>query len=137
MYYFDNKFLKQYIDQKQQLKVFSDSEWYFVADTDDLADPVSCVAYDVYGQRHITDYRSIEKIKIGSRVITTDMLQQMMAGTSAEEEPTKKDSPKGEEEEPEEEPAEKEPELAHYDPYSIGREIIREFRKENRRGNKH
>ena len=146
MYYFDNTFLKQYIDQKIKLQVFVDSEWYSISNNRDLIDGVDGIGYDVYGKDHRFDYRDIEKIKVGQHIISIDMLQQMMV----EPKPVdldKKDAGKGgsskeaePEEEPMEEPEEEEPasggpkpELSHYDPYTIGRRIIKEYMKERNR----
>lgn len=151
MYYFDNRFLSQYVDQKVKLKVFVDSSWYDIATKKDLADPIDGIGYDVYGKDHRFDYRDIEKIKAGQNVINIDTLQKMMV----EPEPVKldkkspggkSDSGGGDEEMPEEEPMPEEPEeeeeepasggkkpeLSHYDPYMIGRRMIKELRRKSK-----
>lgn len=38
MYYFDNKYLAQYLDQRVKLSVYVDYEWLDVADKTDVTD---------------------------------------------------------------------------------------------------
>ena len=38
MYYFNNEFLKQYLQQNGKLKVFVNGLFYFIADENDLKD---------------------------------------------------------------------------------------------------
>lgn len=117
MYYFDNNLLKQYIDQNKTLKVFADGKWYSITDVEDVADPVNGVGYNEYGADFRFDYKDIEKVKTGQWIITLEKLQTMMTGKEPEGDKPKK------------EPAKKEPELAHYDPHQIGRDLIKEFRR--------
>ncbi len=127
MYYFDQKTLQQYLNQRVELKIFADDQWFDITNQNDLSDPVDGIGYDVYGQDHRFDYRDITQIKVGSRTFTLDQLQTHMTGKE-EEKPKPKSS---DEEEP---PKEKEPELAHYDPFMIGRQIVKEFRRTKKRG---
>jgi hypothetical protein len=131
MYYFDNKLLRQYIDQRKTLKVFVDSNWYDVADKSDLNDELDGISYDVYGQEHRFDYRDVTMIKVGEKTYTLEMLQAFMTQKPAEEKPEKKAAASDEEPAPpeEEEPPakEKEPELSHFSPvYDIGKILVKE-----------
>lgn len=128
MYYFDQKTLRQYLDQRVKLKVFVDDQWFDITNENDLSDSVVGIGYDVYGQDHRFDYRDITQIKVGSRTFTLDQLQTHMTGK--ENEKPKPKSSSGDDEEP---TKEKEPELAHYDPFMIGRKIVKEFRRTKKR----
>lgn len=131
MYYFDNKLLKGYIDQRKDLKVFDGKNWYSIADKSDLSDSIDCIGYDVYGGDHRFDYRDITMIKVGNQTYTLEMLQKFHTGEEPDKKPAKS-SPSEEEppkEEPEEKP-EKSPELAHFSRiYDIGHQLIREAKK--------
>lgn len=136
MYYFDSKFLSQYIDQKIKLQVFVDGEWFTIADQSDLTDPVSGNAYTEFGQVHRFDYRNIQQIKAGENVLSLDQLQAIKSGKPGtdEKEPAANADSGGEEEEiPEEEPSkEKEPDLSWYSPiYNVGRDLLRERKRNN------
>lgn len=145
MYYFDNKYLQQYIDQQVELWVFDGYQWREVADKYDLEDPIKGYGYDVNGRGSEFKYKQIEQIKVDNKLFTLDQLQAQFTGKSSEDEPKSKGGkePSGEDEEgpPLEEPvdkggSEKEPDLSHYSPvYNIGRDLIREWRV--RHANKH
>lgn len=115
MYYFDSKFLQQYIDQKIDLKVFTNGKWYSITSLNDLSDDINGIGYDEYGSDFRFDYRQIEKIQVGSNILTLDQLQTQMTGKEPE-----KEKPK---------PKEKEPEVSHYNPFIIGRSIFKKGRK--------
>lgn len=145
MYYFDNKYLQQYIDQQVELWVFDGYQWYEVADKYDLEDPIKGYGYDANGRGSEFKYKQIEQIKVDNKLFTLDQLQAQFTGKSSEDEPESKGDtePSGGDEEgpPMEEPAdeggpEKEPDLSHYSPvYNIGRDLIHEWRKQH--ANKH
>ncbi len=134
MYYFDNKLLAQYIDQKKKVKVFVDNSWYEIADQRDLEDPISGNGIDVYGAVHTFDFRDIQQIKVGEIVITLEMLQQQHGQQSNSEEKPKPPADDSEETPPDEEPPkkEKEPDLSWYSPmYDVGRNLIKERKMKN------
>jgi hypothetical protein len=136
MYYFDNRFLQQYLDQRKPLKVCVGSVWYDVADKGDLSDNLDGIGYDVYGKDHRFDYRDITQIKVGNQTYTLEQLQAFMTQKPEEEKEKKGSSnsePSPEEEPPVEEPEpkkEKEPELAHFSKvYDIGKMLVKEAGK--------
>lgn len=138
MYYFDNKLLQQYLDQKRKIKVFVDSNWYDIASQRDIQDGVSGYGTDRNGEVHTFDFRDIEKIMVGNLGITIDQLQTMKGSEPETKEkpetpPESEEEPMGDEELPEEEPSkEKEPDLSWYSPmFDIGRNLIKERRKMN------
>lgn len=148
MYFFDKEYLAQYVDQKVKLKVLYDGGWYSVTSQKDLDDDVELVAYDEYGASTYIDYREIEGIKALGRIITIDALQTIMTDEPPAEEEAKPeaeeeapvDEPMGGdeppvEEEPEEEESkpEKTPQKSNYDPYMIGRYILKEHERQNRK----
>lgn len=154
-YYFDRDFLLQYINQKVKTKVFVDGRFIDIADASDLEDELHGIGYDNRGNPKFFDYRSVEQVKAGNKLVTLDQLQKMQSQPTPEEpeeepeetepEETPEDMggeepipPEGEEsptpeEEPEEEPTGKQPQKAHYDPYMIGRKIIQESKKPRRK----
>lgn len=125
MYFFDNKYLQQYLDSKRPLKIYVDQTWYEITSMDELKDPVDGIASDEFGATHYFDYRDIEQVKIGNNTITQDMLQTQMTGKAPDDE--KESKPKDDSED-DEEPG---PELSHYDPYQIGKDLLKENRKRN------
>lgn len=140
MYYFDNKFLAQYVDQKIPLKVYANGDWYNIPSLKDLENKRLFVGYDEFGDGTTLDYRTIEKIKVGNHLFTIEQLNTQMGGTSADEKPEKEPSdaepPTDDtEEEPpaEEEPkpvGKKEPDLSHFSPaYDIGRQLMNELQR--------
>lgn len=129
MYYFDNKLLQGYIDQRKDLKAFDGQNWYSIADLSDLSDPITCIGYDVYGKDHRFDYRDITQIKVGNQTYTLEMLQKFQTGEEPEGGNKKPAKSSPSEEEPKEKP-EKEPELAHFSRvYDIGHQLIKEARR--------
>ena len=84
MYFFDNDFLGQYLDQDAELKVFVDGEYYTIAGHDDLDNPTYGVGYDVNGKPHTFDYRGIEQIKAAGQILTRDQLQSQISGEDPE-----------------------------------------------------
>ena len=135
MYYFDNKLLQGYIDQKRPLKVFGQDRWFSVADQNDLRDDLTCCAYDQYGKASYIDYRDITQIKVGPQTYNLEQLQAFMTQKPAEgkeSKPKAEPDAEGEEPMPDEEPAkEKEPDLSWFSPaYEIGRNLIQEKRKQ-------
>lgn len=138
MYYFDNKFLSQYLSQQMPVKVYSNYSWYEIADLQDLKDKVVGIGYDQFGGNHRFDYRDIEQVKIGNQpALDLKGLQDLLKG----EEPVPEKKVKsgtdlgGQEELPsEEQSGEKEPDLSWFAPaFDIGRNILSEFEKKQRR----
>ncbi len=135
MFYIDKVFIGQFLDQKMPVKVFSNEEWYEIADPRDLEDDITGIGYDVYGGDHRFDYRNIEQIKVGNRPpLDLEGLQAMKTGQKpTEEKPEKKDSedePMSDEEPASEEKPEKEPDLSWYSPaFDVGRKIIHEAKR--------
>ena len=147
-YYFDSKYLQQYLSQNAKLKVLVNGGWLDIADESDLRDESTGVGYDTSGKAHFIDYREIQSIKAAGRTVTLDQLNQEMSSQQSpeeeqpqdagEEEPTPDQggaedaeeepaSPDDEEEAPpEEETPKKGPQKASYDPYMIGRRILTE-----------
>lgn len=130
MYYFDNKTLQQYLDSGQSIEIYVNSDIYKVSSIDDVKNPKVGFCYDEFGEAHKFDYRSIEKIKIGSQYLTIDGLQKQKTG----EEPPEKDAPKkdsegGEDEVPDEEPkGGKGPDLSWFAPsFDVGRTLMNEL----------
>lgn len=131
MYYFDSKYLAQYIDQRVKLKVYVNSDWYELTDLSDVSDPRKGVGYSEYGEGTQFDYRAIKQIQVNNSIITLDQLQTQMTGKSSDSEkkPSGKSEESSEEEMPEEEPKpkEKEPDLSWFSPaYDLGRQLIKE-----------
>ena len=117
MIYFDAKLLRQYLDQKQKLMVYDDTNWYEVATMSDLSDDITGIAYTNIGQPKYIDYTNISKIKVGNRVYTLDQLQQRYDPTNAK---------------PDAEPKESEPELNQdwFSPiYDIGKRLLKEKKR--------
>lgn len=145
MYYFDNKYLAQYLDQRVKLSVYVDQDWLTLADKRDVSNPAKGVGYDVYGNAAQFDYRDIEQIRAGKTLVTVDMLQQQRgAQPQTTDEESKDDTEEtdvtdlgGEptiggaaEEEPATDSKEKETDLSWFAPaYDVGRQLIREFKK--------
>lgn len=159
-YYFDAKYLKKYIDQKMNPKVFVNGRFVTISDLSDLESEVTGVGYDEYGNPKLFQYRDIEKIKVGKETIDIDQLQTLAQqgpaepASGEEETPEDQEAPEGGEGptgggggpigggdtgQPEdleaepgpeggEEEVPEEPELAHYNPYQLGKELIREGR---------
>ena len=162
MYYFDNEYLKQYIDTGMKLKVYVDQDWLAITNMKDLKNSNKGTGYDEYGKASYFDYRNIQAIKAGTNVIDLEMLQKTMASEdepepNSQEEPEQKPEPKEEPmspdreptplEEPEEEPEEeapqgkgkptKQPQKTHYDPYMVGRMLLNEHaNRKLQRGNR-
>ena len=83
MYYFDNKYLKQYLETKQQLEVFVDKEWLSITDDSDIEDSKTGVGYNIYGKPHNFEYTSIESVKINNKILTIDRLNNFLDPESA------------------------------------------------------
>lgn len=138
MYYFDRKYLAQYVDQKIPLKVYANDDWYNVPSLKDLEGKRQFVGYDEFGDGTSIDYRLISKIKVGNHILTIEQLNTQMTGSPTDEkEPSKEKTAPPEEEPPtdEEEPKttdKKEPDLSHFSPaYDIGRQLMNELRRKN------
>lgn len=138
MYFFDKGILAQYLDQsspRMPLKVFSNNEWYTIAEPRDLEDDITGIGYDVYGGDHRFDYRDIQQIKVGNNPpLDLKGLQDMKAGQPAQPEAggekKSEDEPAEEDPNPDEEKPEKEPDLSWYSPaYDVGRKIIHEAKR--------
>lgn len=140
MYYFDRKYLAQYVDQKIPLKVYANGDWHNIPSLKDLEGNRQFVGYDEFGDGTIVDYRLISKIKVGNHILTIEQLNTQMNGSPPDDEKTEKEpaeEPPVEDEEPpaEEEPkptGKKEPDLSHFSPaYDIGRQLMNELRRKN------
>lgn len=154
MYYFDNKYLAQYLDQRMKLSVYVDYEWLDVADKTDVADKMQGTGYDAYGDASQFDYRDVEQIRVGKNVVTLDMLQQQMGGQAQGQDAEKStdtgttDSkpptddletdlaePTGDAGPSPEKEKEKETDLSWYAPaYEVGRKLMQEVKRQK---NKH
>lgn len=75
MYYFDNQYLKRFIDAGHELKVFVDGIYLTITNSIDVAEPTVGYGIDVDGELREFDYRYIEQIKFGDNIYTKDMLQ--------------------------------------------------------------
>ena len=94
MYYFNNEFLKQYLQQNGKLKVFVNRLFYFIADENDLKDTKHGTGYDENGKPFAFDYRDIELIKFGSNIsFSLDDLQKKLNADAPEETPTADEEP--------------------------------------------
>lgn len=140
MYYFDNRYLAQYIDQNVELKVYVDNNWYDLVELSDVSNPKKGVGFNEFGESKYFDYRAVKQIQVNGNIITLDQLQKQMTGKDTEKPPTKP-ATAGEEpsmEEPEEEPAKPEkpkkgPDLSWYSPiYDLGRQLLRENENRNK-----
>lgn len=137
MYYFDRKYLAQYVDQKIPLKVYANGDWHNIPSLKDLEGKRQFVGYDEFGDGTSIDYRLIAKIKVGNHILTIEQLNTQMTGTPEEEPKAKSDgeTPTEEESPAEEEPnptGKKEPDLSHFSPaYDIGRQLMNELRRKN------
>lgn len=144
MYYFDRKYLAQYVDQKIPLKVYASGDWHNIPSLKDLEGKRQFVGYDEFGDGTSIDYRLISKIKVGNHILTIEQLNTRMNGSSPDEKPEKEKTAPAEEEptsdDTEEPPAEeepkptgkKEPDLSHFSPaYDIGRQLMTELRRKN------
>lgn len=137
MYYFDRKYLAQYVDQKIPLKVYANGDWHNIPSLRDLEGNRQFVGYDEFGDGTSVDYRLITKIKVGNHILTIEQLNTQMTGTPKEEPKAKSDAetppkeePPSDEEEPK--PSKKEPDLSHFSPaYDIGRQLMNELRRKN------
>jgi predicted heme/steroid binding protein len=88
MYYFNNEFLKQYLQQNGKLKVFVNGVFYSIADENDLKDTKHGTGYDENGKPFTFDYRDIELIKFGSNIsFSLDDLQKKLNADAPEETP--------------------------------------------------
>jgi len=138
MYYFDNKFLQQYIDAGAKLQVYYNSEWYSITDLADLHNADEAVGYDEYGEPKSTiPYKQIELIMVNGSVYTRDQLQSMRTGEESADtsdnsdtgsKKTPDDEPEPEDEPEAEEKPSKKPDLSWYSPhYNLGRKILKEY----------
>ncbi len=137
MYYFDNEYLAQYIDQQVDLMVYANGKWYQVADRSDLIDPIEGVGYNEDGEGYKFKYKDIKELKVGDTYFTLDQLQSQRTGNDAMDDekssPAKKPDDGGEDKPDEEPDKEKEPELdlSHFSPvYDLGRDLINEYFKD-------
>lgn len=107
MVYFDNAFLRYYLNLDTDLKVFVDGGYLDIADAYDIANPNIGIGYTIYGTPVRFDYRDIEHIMFGNRTFTLDQLEKAYAPKDSkdakEEKPEDEEKPEGEEK-----PAEKE-----------------------------
>lgn len=100
MVYFDNAFLRHYLNLETDLKVFVNGGYLDIADAYDIADPNIGIGYTIYGTPVKFDYRDIEHIMIGNRTFDLDQLEKAYAPADKKEEKPKKDEKPAEEEKP-------------------------------------
>lgn len=84
MIIFDSEYLKQYIDLKAPLKVYSNHEWYTIPDLDSLESAEYAIGHDRNGKPAIINYPSIEKIEANGFAMDIDQLQQRASGEEPE-----------------------------------------------------
>lgn len=155
MFYFDNEFLKQYLELGYKLKVVYNGGVFTVPSEEDIMNPRKGLVYDEKGNSNTIDYRQIQAIYINDEYMNLDDLQKYIDSKTKDdtdvttkekpkEEPTKdaadtKDTaakpatptpPPTKDEEPKEEPTkDKKPENAGFiDIYSIGALLLKEKR---------
>jgi len=75
-YYFDNEYLKQYLESNQGLEVFVNKEFLTIADASDIENPRKGVGYNVDGKAQYFNYPAIESIKIDGITFTKEQLNQ-------------------------------------------------------------
>lgn len=104
MYYFDNEFLKGYLDIVPHITVYVNGQPYSISSKNDLADTQVGVASDEYGKAITFTYPQIQQVVAKGQTITIDQLQKVIKGQAKpqkrEEEPSKQgeeggESPKG------------------------------------------
>ncbi len=96
MYYFDNEYLTDYLDLGSELKVYTNGQWYTVADSTDLADPAHGTAYDIHGKSIQFDYKALEQIEADGKQMTIDQLQDILSGENGKEDEGEGDDAKSE-----------------------------------------
>ena len=85
MIIFDNEYLKQYLEQGVELKVFVKREWYTVTDITDVESAQYGLGIDVQGKPTTFRYNQIEQINADGNIMTIDQLQDKAAGTEPED----------------------------------------------------
>lgn len=85
MIIFDNEYLKQYLEQGVELKVFVNREWYAVTDITDVESSQYGLGIDVQGKPTTFRYSQIEQINADGNIMTIDQLQDKAAGTEPED----------------------------------------------------
>jgi len=85
MYYFDNEYLRDYLDLGSELKVYTNGQWYTVADASDIADPNYGIAYDIHGKSIRFNYKELEQIEASGKQMTIDQLQDILSGENTGE----------------------------------------------------
>ena len=93
-YYFDNEYLKQYLESNQGLEVFVNKEFLTIADASDIENPRKGVGYNVDGKAQYFNYPAIESIKIDGITFTKEQLNQELNPEEAP--PAKPSKDKGE-----------------------------------------
>lgn len=80
MIYFDNDYLKQYIQLGATLKVYVDRQWYSITDLTDLESNQYGVGIDATGKPKTFRYPEIEQINADGYVMSIDVLNSKAAG---------------------------------------------------------
>jgi len=66
MYYFDNEYLKQYLNLGKEVKVtITSGDVLTLADESDVEDSQQCSAQDENGNSSFFEYMDIEQIQVG------------------------------------------------------------------------
>lgn len=73
MFYFDKKYLKQYMESGLKLKVYVSSRYLTITDPSDLSKSDG-EGMDGDGEMKKFNYKDIDHVKIGSRIFTMDDL---------------------------------------------------------------
>lgn len=92
MYYFDNEYLRQYLQTGQTVSVMVNKEYLVVADEADVESPEEGIGYNTYGKPQRFNYKAVEAIKIGSNIYTLDQLNQKMDPKAEPEKKSKDDA---------------------------------------------
>lgn len=79
MYFFDAKYLKQYLDMHKTVKVFVNGDVYTLTDGSDVSNKRTCVGYKSNGDVAMFDYQDITQIQVGVNILTLDTLQKIMS----------------------------------------------------------
>lgn len=76
MYYFDNEYLKQYLQTGQDISVLVNKEYLALADISDVESSDQGVGYNTYGKSQTFNYKDVEAVKVGSNILTVQQLNQ-------------------------------------------------------------
>lgn len=86
MYYFDNEYLREYLELKVDLEIYVHGKWCSISTVNDISDPSYGICYDFNGKSEKFDYREITMIKAAGHTTTLDQLQDIMSGNQPDAE---------------------------------------------------